>query len=136
MYFLMVEKAGHHLCALLLPCFNCGVLSLWSSLPYSSSLVSLRKKVLPSPQHKDFCGCHPQTPLDCLDLVVTRTNTQGSHRATTKREMFLNSYTLGTEQEAINQGPKSFCERGQLFYLHRCNLRGRLLIKHTSKGGL
>lgn len=46
---------------------------------------------------------------------------------------FLNIYHSQAQHESTDPGAQSVCERDQLAYQRSCSLKGRLLIKHTSK---
>lgn len=69
-----------------------------------------------------------------MALVTSRAHTQESHRAVTNSERVLN--WPPSPGEATDPGVQSFCERDLLAYLNSYGLRGRLLIKNTSKGQL
>ena len=86
----------------------------------------------------DFCGCSQGTPLDCYGLMAAEFFCHGSHRTLTNWERILKQLSpLGHSREATaNWGAQSCFDRGLLAYLHSYGLKGRLLIKHTSKSRL
>lgn len=68
--------------------------------------------------------------------MVSRAYAHTSHRTVTNGERFLNQ--LPPQGRARGNRPRSsvFPGRGLFAYHHSCSPRGRLLIKHTSKGCL
>ena len=62
-----------------------------------------------------------------------------SHRTATNGETVLKRLPPRqgtTQRQQSEMHLQYFCERGLLAYLHHCGLRGKLLIKNTSKGKL
>lgn len=83
------------------------------------------------PHH--FCGYCQGTALDYLVLVASRAYVHRSHKNAINRER---ATPHGTAVETQQTETPSLGKRGLLASLHSCNLRGRLLVKHTSRDQL
>ena len=105
-------------------------------LPHSSLLAPLRKYVEHFTGTLKFVGAAQGTLLDGPALVASEAFTHRPCRTVPNGEKVLN--WLPTQSTAWHKQtethPQSFCERGLGVYFHRCGPRGRLQIKHTSKG--
>ena len=85
-----------------------------------------------------FVAATQGTPLDHLVLMASGAYIHGSHRTITNSSELFSQPTppaqVTAQRQQTEPHPQSFCEKCLSAYLHSCGLRGRLLLKHTSRG--